>query len=86
MFSEKNLIFILTMLEAIEKIFLYSEDLENADELYDANEQMNFNACQTLLLAISEESKKIDIELKAKISDIAWELIAGFRNRPGYYF
>jgi len=40
------------MLEAIKKVFLYSEDLDNADDFFDANEQMNFNACQTLLLAI----------------------------------
>jgi uncharacterized protein with HEPN domain len=69
------------MLEAIEKVFLYSEDLDNADDFFDANEQMNFNACQTLLLAIGEESKKIEAKLKERYTDTPWELVAGFRNR-----
>lgn len=43
--------------------------------------QMNFNACQVLLLVIGEESKKINEALKAEHTKIPWNLISGLRNR-----
>jgi len=45
------------------------------------NDQMNFNACQILLLVIGEESKKINEDLKEEHNSIPWHLIAGLRNR-----
>ena len=60
MFDSKNILYILTMLEAIEKIFIYSADFENEEEFYLANEQLNFNASVNLRIAIGEENKKID--------------------------
>lgn len=81
MYSGKNLVYLLTILEAIEKIWIYANDFQDAETFYQANEQMNFNACQTLLLAIAEESKKIEPDLKAAQPEIPWEQIAGLRNR-----
>jgi len=81
MYEKKNFTYILTILESIEKIFIYSKDFKNADELYTNNEQMNFNACQALLLVIGEESKKINEDLKSEHTKIPWNLIAGLRNR-----
>ena len=45
-----------------------------------ANDQMNFNACQILLLVIGEESKKINNDLKEEYPTIPWHLITGMRN------
>lgn len=81
MYSGKNFIYILTILEAIEKIYIYTKNLEDADSFYMANDQMNFNACQILLLVIGEESKKIESNLKEEHNQIPWNLIADFRNR-----
>ena len=64
MFDSKNILYILTMLEAIEKIFIYSADFEDEEKFYFANKQLNFNASVNLLIAIGEENKKINEELK----------------------
>mgnify|MGYP003544107494 CR=1 FL=1 len=64
MFSSKNLTYILTILEAIEKISYYSKEFKDEEEFYLANKQLNFNATVNLLSAICEENKKIDDNLK----------------------
>jgi uncharacterized protein with HEPN domain len=66
MFESKNMLYILTMLEAIEKVFIYSSDFVDEEEFYDANRQLNFNATVNLLIAIGEENKKIDTIIKNK--------------------
>lgn len=81
MYSVRNLTYILTILEAIEKAKIYTEDILDAEEFLNANDQLNFNACQTLLLVIGEESKKIDENLKNEYEGIPWHLITGLRNR-----
>ena len=37
MFDSKNILYILIMLESIEKIFIYSSDFEDDEKLYFAN-------------------------------------------------
>lgn len=64
MYSDNNLIYIFTILETIEKINFYSKNFEDDQEFYFANEQMNFNAVAGLLIAIGEENKKIDEQIK----------------------
>lgn len=81
MYSEKNLLYILSILEAIEKIFLYSDTYDNAESFWEANEQMNFNACLTLLIAVGEDSKNLEGSLKSVHTEIPWHRIAAFRNR-----
>lgn len=44
MFDSKNILYILTILESIEKIFIYSDSFEDEDTFYFANKQLNFNA------------------------------------------
>ncbi len=81
MYSRNNLVYILTMLEAIEKVFIYSREFETAQEFFTANDQLNYNASNNLLLVIGEESKKIEHNLKSEFTDIPWPLIAQLRNR-----
>ncbi len=81
MYEKKNFTYILTVLEAIEKINLYSSEFNDADDFFQANEQMNFNACQILLLVIGEETKKINSDLKNEHNSIPWQLISNLRNR-----
>jgi len=81
MFSDKNLVYILTVLEAIEKLFIYSGDFDNAHDFWQHNNQINYNASTTLLIAIGEETKKIDSALKNKFPEIQWKAISDLRNR-----
>lgn len=81
MSEDKNLLYILSILESIEKIAIYSKEFENEDEFLWAFDQINFNASLNLLLAIGEESKKIDPSLKTKHQQINWIEIEGLRNR-----
>ena len=81
MYSDKNLIYILTILEAIEKLKIYTNRFSNAHDFWLADDQLNFNASSNLLLAIGEETKKIDEKLKEESPDIQWHAIKELRNR-----
>lgn len=81
MYEKKNFTYIMTILESIEKVFLYTESFEDPDSFFEANEQMNFNASQILLLVIGEEVKKIDNNLKEEHKGIPWSEISKLRNR-----
>jgi hypothetical protein len=41
MYESKNLLYLLTILECIEKVSIYSRDINTADEFLWANDQMN---------------------------------------------
>lgn len=81
MYSDKNLIFILTILEAIEKLQIYTKPFSNAQDFYFADDQLSFNASSNLLLAIGEEVGKIDETLKNEFENIQWKAIKELRNR-----
>ncbi len=81
MYSVKNVAYILTSLEAIEKIKIYTRDIKNAEDLFDRDDQLIYNACLTLLMTLGEEINKISDELKVEHSDIPWQSIKGMRNR-----
>jgi uncharacterized protein with HEPN domain len=80
-FSDKNALYVLTILEAIEKIKIYSDNHATPESLFEAGDQMPYNGICHLLLAIGEESKKIEPGLKETQSFISWEEIPGLRNR-----
>jgi uncharacterized protein with HEPN domain len=80
-FSDKNALYLLTILEALEKIKIYAGAYNTPQLLFDAEDQMAYNGICHLLLAIGEESKKIELPLKETQSFISWEEIAGLRNR-----
>jgi uncharacterized protein with HEPN domain len=80
MFSDKNLAYILTILESIEKINLYTKGFKNPEIFYEANDQLNFNATYNLLIVVGEESKKIDSKLRKLFPLISWSKIASLRN------
>jgi len=81
MYSGDNLLYILTMLEAIEKVRKYTESFQSAEEFFDADDQLYFHATTNLLLAIGEESKKLEKDLKNEFLAIPWNAMAGMRNR-----
>jgi len=81
MYSENNLIYVLTMLEAIEKIKIYCEEFDNPDDFLWSNQQLNFNDSVNLLIAVGEESKKIEEGLKQEFPEMKWKAIAGIRDK-----
>ena len=82
----KDLVYIFTILEAIEKIFIYSFKFEKADKFYWENDQINFNATVNLLIAIGEEVKKIDNSLKSQYQNIHWKEIGGLRDKIAHNY
>ena len=80
--NEKNdLLYLLNILEYIGKIWKYTEKVNDAEELFILNEQMNLNASLTLLANIGENVTKITENLKQEYTGIEWQLMKDFRNR-----
>ncbi len=78
---KNDLMYLLNILECIEKIVLYSAACSDAEAFYEKNEQMNFNAPLNLMANMGENIGKISDELKQIYSDVNWSQIKGFRNR-----
>lgn len=81
MYSNKNIIHLLTVLESIEKILLYTAGFKDKHSFYESGDQVHYNAVCHLLLAIGEETLKLDDTLKEEMAFIAWDQIGGLRNR-----
>jgi uncharacterized protein with HEPN domain len=63
--NEKNdLLYLLNILEYIGKIWKYTEKINDAEELFELNDQMNLNASLTLLVNIGENAFKITEKIK----------------------
>jgi uncharacterized protein with HEPN domain len=87
MYSEKNLIYIFTMLECIEKTWIYTKNFSNPSDLIWSNEQIELNATISLFIAIGEESKKIEQSLKESVQcDFSWNDIAGIRDKISHNY
>src|ERR1035438_791688 len=81
---KNDLVYLLIILESVEKIDIYAKEYSTAEELYSSNEQMEFNASLLLPGNISEQTTKISPELKEKYQRIPWIKIKGFRNRVAH--
>ena len=80
MYNKKNILYIVSSISAIEKISNYTNGFTNADDLLQANNQLNFNATLTLLIAIAEQTKKIEPQLLQTAPEIEWQNILDMRN------
>ena len=80
MYSVKNILYIVSAISAIGKISIYTLEFSNSDDLLQANNQLNFNGTITLLIAIAEETKKIDKQLLQSQPNIQWQNIVDMRN------
>jgi len=80
--NEKNdLLYLLNILEYIGKIWKYTENINDAEELFELNEQMNLNASLTLLANIGENVLKMTEKIKNEYLNVEWQKIKDFRNR-----
>lgn len=85
MYSDKNLIYIFTILEAIEKIFIYTKNFKDDEEFYESENQLYFNAVTNLLIAIDEENKKIEEQIKKDYS-FSWSDISKMRDKISHNY
>jgi len=69
---------LLSLIEAIEKIALYSQDFSNADNFY--HDQKSFDASMMQFVVIGEVISRLNEEFKNKHSEIPWQKIKDFRN------
>lgn len=76
-----DLLHLLTMLEAMEKILVFSAPASDAESFYRLNDQLNFNAVLNLLAHVGETSGKLSVDFSQSVADIDWKNIRGLRNR-----
>ena len=78
---KNDLLYLLGILNAIAKIKKYSEVCKSPEELFEVNQQLNYNACLNLLSFIGENANKISNKLKDCYKEIQWDKIISFRNK-----
>ena len=76
-----DLLHLLSILNAIGKIKRYSKTYKSPEELFEVNQQLNYNACLNLLSLIGEKANKLSDKLKKNYSELEWNKIVNFRNR-----
>ena len=76
-----DLLYLLRILEASNKIQLYAAAHSTGEDLYNSKDQLEFNACLNQLAQIGEQANKISNTLMEKYALIPWPKIKGFRNR-----
>jgi len=79
--KRNDLLHLLTMLESLEKILVFSREANDAESFYNLNDQLNFNAVLNLLAHVGETSGKLSHGFLTDVSSIDWKKIRGLRNR-----
>ena len=69
---------LLSLLESIEKIKLYSQEFSNADDFY--HDQKSFDASMMQFVVIGEVISRLDETFKKEHNEIPWQKIKDFRN------
>lgn len=77
---ENDLLHLLSMLESLEKIIQYSENVETAEGFFEIDDQKNYNAVLTLLMFTGETVAKMSSDIIAN-EKIPWDEVRGLRNR-----
>lgn len=78
---KNDLLYLLNILQYINKISFYTKGFTTAEDLYERNNQLNLNASLNLLANIGEQVSKISKDLLQKYQKMAWKRIKDFRNR-----
>lgn len=78
---ENDLLHLLRILEALEKIRVFSAGLDDPFVFFEANDGKEAAACLMQLAQIGEQSGKISVQLKKKYNHIDWQKVKNFRNR-----
>jgi len=79
--SKNDLFHLLSVLESIGKLQKYTVDIHTPEEFIEANDQMIYNACLTLLANIGESVGKLSEYSNQYLKDLDLSAIRGMRNR-----
>ncbi len=74
----KDLTIVLLMLETIERIFRYTQELKSVVDF--ENDNKSFDATLMNFIALGESISKLSDDFKSQHSDIDWRKIYAFRN------
>lgn len=67
-----------SILDAINKIELYTKEFQNGDDFY--HDEKSFDATMMQFVIIGEMISKLDDSFKNEYSNIPWQKIKDFRN------
>jgi len=79
--KRNDFLHLITLLESLEKVLIFSGATDDAESFYRLNDQLNFNAVLNLLAHVGETSGKLSDDFLQDVSNIDWEKIKGLRNR-----
>jgi len=75
---------LLSLIETIQKIELYSTNYNSAEEFY--NNTRDFDASMMNFIVIGENVGKLSENIKEQNSQINWNKIYGFRNIIAHHY
>jgi len=75
--KHNDLLHLLTLLESLEKILVFSQEADDAESFYRLNDQLNFNAVLNLLAHTGETGGKLSDDFLQCVSSIDWKMIKG---------
>lgn len=76
--SNKTNLELLSLIEAIDKINLYSKEFSDGDSFY--HDSKSFDASMMQFVVIGEVISRLDEDFKSLHNDIPWQKIKDFRN------
>lgn len=76
--SNKTNLELLSLIEAIDKISLYSQEFSDGDDFY--HDSKSFDASMMQFVVIGEVISRLDENFKILHNDIPWQKIKDFRN------
>ena len=75
--SKQPLLYLVYIMECIERVEIYTNDLQNESLLSD---RKTYDAVLRNLQTLAEASQRLPAEIKSKYPNIRWRDISGFRN------
>lgn len=81
---DKDYYILLSILDTIEKILIYTKDYNSAEELFENSR--DFDATMMNFIVIGENVGKLSEQLKNKNQDINWQKIYGLRNIIAHHY
>jgi uncharacterized protein with HEPN domain len=80
----KDYYLLLSILETIKKIILYTRDYNTAEDFYDS--QRDFDAAMMNFIVLGENVGKLSDDLINSNQHIEWQKIYGFRNIVAHHY
>ncbi len=69
---KNDMLYLLRIMEAVQKLQLYTSAFSSWETFYFSNNQLEFNACLNQLVQIGEQAKKLSNTLTKKHTAISW--------------